>query len=120
RVGGGEQLRAARADRAQRLGEPRPRPRLDLAVARLRLAARRVEVLEPGIGLLHEQELVRLPLGGWHRDTSPVGDAGEYRTAAGRCRLVARAVEAHCGLADRLRPGVADPRADRETRDRDE
>ena len=46
------ELGAARADGAQALVETCPGPRLDLAVARLRLAARRLEVLEPGVGLL--------------------------------------------------------------------
>ena len=51
----GPELRAARLDRTQPLAEPRPGPGLDLAVARGRLTARRLEVLEPGVRLLDQQ-----------------------------------------------------------------
>src|SRR3954454_601553 len=54
------QLLLLRPDRAQPLMEPRPRPRLDLPVADLELTARGLEVLEPGVRLLDEQELVRV------------------------------------------------------------
>ena len=52
------ELRALGADCAQPLAEARPLPRLDLAVARFRLTPRRLEVLEPGVGLLDQQQLL--------------------------------------------------------------
>src|SRR5215208_1833721 len=49
-----------RPDRPQPLMEPCPRPRLDFLVANLQLTARGLEVLEPGVRLLDQQELVRV------------------------------------------------------------
>src|SRR5512142_3287656 len=51
------ELRAPRLDRPQPLRQAGPRPGLDLAVARLGLRPRRLEVLEPGVRLLDQQEL---------------------------------------------------------------
>src|SRR5262249_56171655 len=56
--GRGLELRALRADGAQPLAKACPRPRLDLFVARFGLSPRRLEVLEPGVGLLDQQELL--------------------------------------------------------------
>src|SRR5471032_2214824 len=55
--GSGPELRPARPDGAQALAEPGPRPRLDFPVAGGRLPTRGLEVLEPGVSLLDEQEL---------------------------------------------------------------
>src|SRR4051794_19639560 len=52
------QLLLLRPDRAQPLMEPGPRPRLDFLVADLELAPGCLEVLEPGVRLLDQQELV--------------------------------------------------------------
>src|SRR3954451_16665730 len=54
------QLLFLRPDRPQPLMEPRPRPRFDFVVADLELTARGLEVLEPGVRLLDQQELVRV------------------------------------------------------------
>src|SRR6266540_6573748 len=51
---------AARPDRAQPLAQAAPRPRLDLLVAHLGLGARRFEVLEPGVGLFDQEQLLRI------------------------------------------------------------
>src|SRR5262249_26665002 len=56
------QLRAPGADRPHALLQACPRPRLDLLVAHGRLRACRLEVLEPGVGLLDEKQLFRLAL----------------------------------------------------------
>src|SRR5260221_434593 len=53
------QLRAPGAEGAEALVESRPRPRLDLAVARDRLVPRRLEVFEPGVRLLDLEQLLR-------------------------------------------------------------
>jgi hypothetical protein len=49
---------AAGANGAQPLGEAGPSPRLDLGVARLVLRSRRLEILEPGVGLFDHQQLL--------------------------------------------------------------
>src|SRR4051794_32598359 len=54
------QLLLLRPDRSQPLMEPGPRPRFDFLVADLELAAGGLEVLEPGVRLLDQQELVRV------------------------------------------------------------
>src|SRR3954471_5966066 len=78
------ELRAACADRAEPLRQARPCPGLDLAVPRRRLPPGRLEVLEPGVGLLDQQELVCWTLRGWHRSTSPVDDDRDARSSVGR------------------------------------
>src|SRR5262249_13621332 len=60
--GRGAELRAACSDRAEPLRQPGPGPRLDLPVTRRGLAARRLEVLEPRVALLDQQELVCMAL----------------------------------------------------------
>ena len=62
RFGGWLQLCAARPDRTQPLGEAGPRPGLDLLVAESGLASSRFEVLEPGVGFLDQQQLLRFAL----------------------------------------------------------
>src|SRR5690348_10765834 len=78
------ELRAARLDRAEALREARPRPRLDLAVSRRRLRPGRLEILEPGVRLLDQQELLglALPRHGYLR----VVIAADRRTPAGQSR----------------------------------
>jgi hypothetical protein len=62
--GGRPQARATGADGAQALRESGPGPRLELLVARFVLASRRLEILEPGVGLLDlKQFLCELRLG---------------------------------------------------------
>src|SRR5207253_2816223 len=56
------QLGATSPDCAEPLAETRPCPRLDFRVARRGLAAGRLQVLEPGVGLLDQQELVRMSI----------------------------------------------------------
>ena len=56
------QLLLLRPDRPQPLVEPGPRPRLELLVADLELTPRGLEVLEPGVRLLDQQELIRIPV----------------------------------------------------------
>src|SRR5688572_6276039 len=56
----GGQPGAPGADPAQLLGEARPGPGLDLDVAAGSLSTGRLEVLEPGIGLFDQEDLVRL------------------------------------------------------------
>src|SRR4051812_23720567 len=69
-----------RPDHAQPLMEPGPRPRLDFAVADLRLTARGFEVLEPGVRLLDQQELVRVAVAR-HAESPPYRIAQPNRTA---------------------------------------
>src|ERR671936_2155169 len=52
------ELRAPRLDRAESLTKSRPGPGLDLRVAKRGLTPRRLEVLEPGVRLFDQQELV--------------------------------------------------------------
>src|SRR6266540_528948 len=112
------ELRLARPDRAQPLREPRPGPRLDLAVARAGLTLRRVEILEPRIRFLDHQQLVRLAIA--HGELTPCRFQ-KGRTAPGRNPLRARGEARRrgaargaplevlaCGLADRLRARVGD------------
>jgi len=47
------------ANRTQPLGQPCPRPRLELGVPRLQLPPRGLEVLEPGVGFFELQQLLR-------------------------------------------------------------
>src|SRR6266536_1508990 len=54
------QLLFLRLDRAEALREPGPGPWLELLVPKLRLASRGLEVLEPGVRLLDQQQLVRV------------------------------------------------------------
>src|SRR5438034_7244692 len=63
----GAELRAARPDRAEALVQSRPRPRLELLVATGRLAARRLQVLEPCICLFDLQQLERFARYGHRR-----------------------------------------------------
>src|SRR5205807_10530425 len=56
----GPQPRPPRLDRPEALRQAGPSPGLDLVVAGLRLALRRLEVLEPRIRLLDHQELFGL------------------------------------------------------------
>src|SRR5215208_4537513 len=61
-------LLALRADRPQALAQARPGPGLDFLVASRRLTPRRCEVLEPGVGLLDQQQLVRFSSRRGHRN----------------------------------------------------
>src|SRR5262249_37987890 len=54
------ELRAPGADRPQALGQPRPGPRLYLEVASRGLATDRLQVLEPGVCFLDQQQLESL------------------------------------------------------------
>src|SRR3954447_19609937 len=58
-LGGRTQLAAAGPDRPQTLGEARPGPGLDLDVAKGRLRAGRLEVLEPRVRLSDQEQLHR-------------------------------------------------------------
>ena len=55
--GGRPEPRTPRADRAQTLRQPGPRPGLDLVVAGFGLAPGHLEVFEPCVGLFDHQEL---------------------------------------------------------------
>ena len=79
---------ARRRGPAQPLHEARPGPRLELAVAGRRLAAGRLEVLEPGVRLLDHQQLVYFALG-HGRAEPPSVDAAQCRTGVGRTRAAA-------------------------------
>src|SRR5512146_581057 len=54
--------RPPRSDGPEALTQSCPGPGLELAVAGVGLAARRLEVLEPRVGLLDQQQLLRLTL----------------------------------------------------------
>src|SRR5436305_13806901 len=58
--GGGAELRPPRLDRAQALLQAGPSPGLDLEISHLGLSSDRLSVLEPGVRLLDEQELLGL------------------------------------------------------------
>src|SRR5881227_2492537 len=81
------ELRAPRLDRAESLTKSRPGPRLDLRVAKRGLTPGGLEVLEPGVRLFDQQELV-----GFghlrHRGHLPVAHRRDARTTVG---LTARA-----------------------------
>ena len=129
------QLRAARPDRAQALVQPSPRPRLDLAVAHLRLVPRRFQVLEPGVGLLDHEQLLGLALAR-HRGNLPLADRPDARTRTGRHRASAAGEEragardardrcaalevAHRRLAECARARVGDSALQRPADDGDE
>src|SRR4051812_25717927 len=103
---GGRQLGAADADRPQPGREPRPGPRLDLEVPPGRLAANRLEVLEPGVRLLDQQKLVRLAISHGHPVTSPVdGETIGPRADGPQPGAGSWADEARAGLAARRRGG---------------
>src|SRR4051812_2304738 len=76
------QLLLLRPDRPQPLMEPGPRPRLELLVAHLQLTACGFEVLEPGIRLLDQQELVRVAVAR-HADHLPRRMQGRMRGTIG-------------------------------------
>src|SRR5262245_15352622 len=84
---GGSELRSTRADGAEPLVQTCPRPRLDLAVPRLRLVTRRFEVLEPGIGLLDHEQFLRLALVD-HLGLPPVANGRDAREPVGRTRAI--------------------------------
>src|SRR4029450_12685317 len=81
--GGGPELCSTGTDGAKPLVQTGPRPWLDLAVGRLRLGARRLEVLEPGVGLLDHEQLLRLALVD-HPALPPVADGRDAREPVGR------------------------------------
>src|SRR5262245_6520945 len=71
RFGGGREPRPPGADAAEALREPHPRPGLDLGVPDHGLSARGLEVLEPRVGLLDQEDLERLAAAGLaHRGES--------------------------------------------------
>ena len=71
-------------DRAEPLRQARPRPRLDLVVARLRLASRRLEILEPRVGLFDHQKLFCLTL--CRHVAPPLVNGPDARSRTGRRR----------------------------------
>ena len=72
------QSRALGSHGSQPLTEARPRPRLDLAVAERGLAARRLEVLEPGVGFLDQQQLLGFWSGGHDGIVGPPPDGNRF------------------------------------------
>src|SRR6266540_2982067 len=66
------ELRAAGFDRPEPLGEARPRPRLELPVADRRLSPSRLEILEPGVRLLDQQQFLGLARPSHRQPPGPV------------------------------------------------
>src|SRR5262245_58629878 len=60
------------ADPPEPLRQPGERPRLDVGVPAEGLVARRLQVLEPGVGLFDQQELVHLDVAGQGHVSPPV------------------------------------------------
>ena len=65
----GAQLGASGLDGSEALGQPGPGPGLDFLVAERRLPAGRLQVLEPGVCLLDQEQLMGFALSG-HQTTS--------------------------------------------------
>src|SRR4051794_13654758 len=87
----GAELRALRPDRAQPLAEACPRPWLDLVVAGLGLRPRRLEVLEPGVGLLDHQQLLGFSSGFHGGIVGPAPDGARTQRSRRRLAPVPRA-----------------------------
>jgi len=74
----GTELGALGSNSTQPLAEAGPGPGLDLAVAIRGLGPRRLEVLEPGVGFLDQQQLLGFWSGGHDGIVGPPPDGNRF------------------------------------------